>query len=202
MYNRAKLHFISLGLVWMFLLPACTSVPLTSLPKLRGLKPETVDMKQLEMAVRLPAGIGIVKDSAALDVSLKNGEGGELTKKMILQDPIPQLTDYLTRKQGRDHRIYRFKLTGEQLAEAESFRKEALEFSETFEGQTSSHFSAAAGFCSYDPEALYKGVTMTFYIRTKSDKEFFKLFKERAVTFKDKAGLAKARTLPPCAKSE
>jgi len=158
---------VSLGVVLAAILSACSSVPLTSLPKLRGLKAETVDMSQLELAIRLQDNMGIAKDGAVLGMIIQNTESGErLSKQMILQDPNPELTPYLRRQQKPGYRVYRFKLTGEQLAAAQAFRQQALDFqARTSEDKTKGTFDASARFCSHAEGTAFEQATMTFYVR-------------------------------------
>lgn len=180
------------------MLQACSSVPLSSLPKLRGLKAETMDMSQLEMAVRLQENMGIAKDGAVLTMDIRNHVSGErLSQEMILQAPNPELTKYLLKQQKPGYRIYRFKLTGDQLAEAQTFRTKALDLDARATGQKNNGtFEANAQLCSHVEGTVFDQAKMTFYIRTKSDKEFFMLFKEQTMALRDKAG--EAVVLPVC----
>ncbi|MEM8616361.1 MAG: hypothetical protein AAGF20_05440 [Pseudomonadota bacterium] len=51
-------------------LSACTSIPITSMPKLASLDAETMDLSKVELAVRMQDDFDIVPESAVLSVAL------------------------------------------------------------------------------------------------------------------------------------
>lgn len=168
-----------------FVVTACSSVPLASLPKLAAVKPETMDMSQMELAVRVPEGVGIRDNSAKLDILLKSKASGEtLSYAMELHQPNKELTSYLKRQERKGYKVYRYKMTEEQLAKAEAFRIKALDLKARSEGtKNEMTLNASAGFCRL-AEGATNSIDMTFYIRTKSNKDFFKLFKEQSLPIK------------------
>ncbi len=182
-----KFEFVIIGVLTVILSGCASNVPLTSLPKLRGLDPETMDMSELEMAVRIPQALGIRPGTATLRLEMESPSVGKtLKRQMILAAPNPELTDYLKRQAGDDHRVLRFKMTEDQLAGANAFRQDMLNLGRASgDAKNNYSFSAFAGMCAKDPDATHglSEAGMTFYIRTRSDKDFFKLFKERTMTF-------------------
>jgi len=197
---RLTYSLIVAALAAGLLMTGCATVPLSSIPKLRGLNPETVDMSKLEMAVRLPAGVGIGEKGAYLTMKMDSPHAGETIAEVInFKTPDPELTDYLSRQAKAGQAIYRFKLTGDKLAAAESFRRKALDLRARSEGHKSEYtYLAYADYCSTNKADSLSELDLTFYIRTRPDKSFFKLFKEQNLVFKDKSGETMSMPLEPC----
>lgn len=165
-------------------LTACASVPLMSLPKLMSLDAETLDMSQLELAVRLEDNIGIKPGSANVDVSLKqDATGVEIDNSFTLETPDATLTPFLQRQEKPGYKIHRFKMTPAQAEIAQQFRQEALELKAKDKREMELTFSASVGFCQPRNQPAFDEVNMVFYIRTDSQKEFFTLIKEQNLEF-------------------
>jgi len=167
-----KTYYIALALI-MSVSVSCSSVPLTSLPKLAAVKPETMDMSQLELAVRVPAPIGIPDDSAKLDITLKSAVTGEtLFQELTLGQPNPELTTYLEKQEKRGYKIYRYKMNAAQVAQAETFRKAVEELRSRSKGaKNQMTLNASTGFCLAGAGEL-DSIDMTFYEGTRSKVNF------------------------------
>lgn len=165
-------------------LTACASVPLMSLPKLMSLDAETLDMSQLELAVRLEDNVGIKPGSAIIDVSLEqDATGVEIDNSFTLETPDATLTPFLQRQEKPGYQIHRFKMTPAQAEIARQFRQEALELKAKDKREMEVTFSASVSFCQLEDKPGFDEVNMVFYIRTDSQKEFFTLIKEQNFEF-------------------
>ena len=54
------------SLIGAAVLSACTHVPLSSIPKLAQIDPETTDLSQVELAVRVPQDFRLHRDGASI----------------------------------------------------------------------------------------------------------------------------------------
>ena len=173
----------TLPLCFAFALTGCASIPLMSLPKLMALDMETLDIEKVELAVRLDDSLGISKGSAQLSIKVENEKTKAiLAHRLILDVRDEDLTPFLKRKAKPGYKIHRFKLTPEQAEAAQSFRTEALALRDKSGKDLKSELSASVGFCQAKKGTEYEGASLTFYVRTNPNKDFYTLFKEQNVT--------------------
>ena len=175
-------------------LTACASVPLMSLPKLMKLSPETMEIGKIELAVRLDDTVGIKRDSAQLFIKIDNEQTNKsLQHRLILNVRETELTPFLQKKEKSGYTVHRFKLTPEQAEASENFRKTALEMRETYGKSLNSNLTAQVGFCQFKDGPELDSASMTFYVRTNPEKEFFTLIKEQNIQYdaETKAKIAK-----------
>ena len=166
----------------VFVLVGCASIPIMSLPKLMSLDLETVDMSQVELAVRVQDTVGIQEKSAQIKIDLEQDNTGEKqTHVLILETPDENLTPFLRRQQKQGYKVHRFKMTQEQAAAADLFRQKALTLKARNKNKNTMTVSARVYFCQYRNLPSYDDISMTFYVRTKSQKDFFTLFKEQKI---------------------
>lgn len=169
-------------------LSACASVPLMTLPKLMSLDVKTIDLSEIEMAVRVQDNVGLKKGSAAVKVSLENSKLTEtLSHSLILETPDETLTPYLTRQAKSGYKIHRFKMTPEQAIAAQAFREKALVMRSKGKKDIDMSLAARVLFCQYKDAKPYDAVSMKFYIRTHPKKDFYTLFKEQHIKFSPEA---------------
>ena len=101
----------------------CTSVPITSYPKLAAMDPETMALENLELAVRMQDDFGVIKDSAVISVSLVHEETGETLQRDFILDENPEaLTPVLERNLKSGYVIRRFKMSEETAQDATEYR--------------------------------------------------------------------------------
>ena len=167
-----------------FLLTACASVPLMSLPKLAALDPETLDIDKIELAVRLDDTVGIKKDSAQLFIKIENEKTNkDLQHRLVLNVRETDLTPFLQKKERSGYTVHRFKLTPEQAKTAEGFRQDALDMRDTYGKDLKSKLAAQVAFCQFKDGPSLDKFNMTFYVRTNPNKDFFTLFKKQEIQF-------------------
>ncbi len=101
----------ALAILSLFFLVSCASVPLMSMPKLARLDPETIDISQVELAIRVNDDYRILKDSAKISVMFKNKNTGNTFKEnIILPEHVAPLTKYLIKQKKPGFALYRYKL--------------------------------------------------------------------------------------------
>jgi hypothetical protein len=188
--------FIKSGVLALLsgVLVSCTSVPIMSYPKLATLDPETMELADIELAVRMQDDFGIIEDSAIISVGLVHKETGDaIQKQFILEENPEPLTETLQRKQKADYVIRRFKMAPETAAEATEYRAEVIKRREAEPGkQHEGTFSASVGFCMQPEGNPFLDPRMTLFLRTAPDKNFFTMIKETKVALpRDKQEQAK-----------
>lgn len=157
---------------------------------------ETVDMSQIELAVRVQDNVGIQKGSAQIGVSLEQEVTGEnLSHSLVLKTPDDGMTPFLRRKNKPGYKIHRFKMTTDQSEAAKLFRQKALSLRAKNKDKIKMSLAARVYFCEYKDLTPYDDISMTFYVRTNSQKDFFTLFKERDVKL-DEAANKKRKESP------
>jgi len=159
---------------------ACTSVPITSYPKLASLDPETMDLADVEVAVRMQDDFGVREDSAVLSVSLEHKETGDrVEKSFILEEYDVPLTPVLSRKSKDGYLIKRFRMSPETAEEALAYRTQVISLRNEEPGkQHDGTFGARVGFCMQPGGNPFLDPRMTLFIKTAPDKDFFTMFKE------------------------
>ncbi len=173
----------------LFLLVSCASVPLMSLPKLARLDPETIDISQVELAIRVNDDYRILKDSAKIGMLFSNDLSGDSFKEtLILPEHVAPLTKYLIKQKKPGFVLYRYKLDEHSSDAAEKYRANILKFKARNKGDNSMEISASAGFCAAGAANIDADVLLKFYIKTKPKQEFYTLFKQRKMSFRDKGG--------------
>lgn len=88
---------------------------------------ETVDMSQIELAVRAQDNVGLQKGSAQIRVSLEHEVTDQtISHSLVLETPDEGMTPFLRRTNKPGYKVHRFKMTTEQAEAAKQFRLKAL----------------------------------------------------------------------------
>lgn len=165
-------------------LSACTSIPLTSIPKLSALKPETMALEKVELAVRVQEDFQLYRDGAELRLGA-DGQTLDEPKELALQ-LVPsegQLTPYLQREERRGYRIAMFEVNPDDAQDVEAFRQELLALKARGTGKNSLSIAAKARGCLANGSNPFQDLRMKLYLRTETNDEFFTLFKEQKLSF-------------------
>ena len=164
-------------------LTACTSVPITSYPRLASLDIETMDLSEVEIAVRMQDDFAIIPGTAILDVSLVHLETGEKLEGQFILDENPEpLTRELRSKMKSGYRIYRFHMDDETGEAATRHRDKIVEARNAEPGrQHEGTFSANVGFCMQPGGNPFLDPRMTLFLRTDPADTFFTMIKETKV---------------------
>lgn len=182
-----------------FFLTACASIPIMSLPKLLSFSLESVDMSEIELAVRLEDNVGIQKGSALVQVDLELAKTGQkLNHGLTLEKLDSNLTPFLQRQNKPGYKIHRFKMTADQADTAQLFREKALAMKVNSKDKIEMSFRARVGFCHFRELPEYEAVSMTFYIKTNPEKDFFTLFKEQELSFEPEEKNKRDKNLKYC----
>jgi hypothetical protein len=183
MHVKAILKAAATSLV-LLSIAACTSVPITSYPKLASLDPETMDLADIELAVRMQDDFGIIEDSAVLSVSLQHKDTGEkIQERFILEMNDVPLTRVLNQKNKQGYVIKRFRMSPETAAAATAYRKQVVKLRNAEPGkQHEGTFGANVGFCMQPGGNPFLDPRMTLFIKTEPDEDFFTMIKETKVS--------------------
>lgn len=175
-------HCILVALAIM--LTACTSIPLTSLPRLMGLDMDTIDPAAIEVAVRLQNGLALPPEGVTLFYELNNTETGEEIGGDFPMVPLDEpLTPFLKRKATRDRTVLRFRLDEEQAARMREVRETALGWKDTCDGNCSISFAVNTKPCVEEGTNPFRELKFSVYLKTDQERDFFTLFNNRSVEF-------------------
>lgn len=179
-------------ILWSYLpfvlLVGCTSIPLTSIPKLAALKPETMELGQLELAVRVQEDFRLYKDGTKLEIILTpEEENAEIIELYLVPSDEP-LTPYLLRQAGKRFQMIRFALNPEDVPRITAYREKALAIRTRLEADDrggEGGFSIASSGCLAKGANPFQDLRMKFFIRTRPDEEFYPPLKEFKISLRE-----------------
>ena len=170
------------GMLFGVVLGGCASIPLTSMPKLAGLKPETMALEKVQLAVRVQEDFQLYRDGAKLSVGA-SGETLEVPMTLALElvPSTGELTPYLQGQARRGYRIAMFEVDPEDADDIRAFREAilALKTRSAGQGKHALTISATANGCVAGGANPFQDLRMKLYLRTDEADEFFTLFKEQ-----------------------
>lgn len=100
-----------IALIAAFALAACTTVPLTSIPKLQRIDPETTRVSDFMLAISLPRNIRPETGSVILGLTYTK-KGRKLVDRKIRLQPVRDISAHpeLANRHRRDNLLYVFKI--------------------------------------------------------------------------------------------
>jgi hypothetical protein len=122
-------------------------VPLTSLPKLAAMSPETMDASLMEVAVRVPEAYGLPDGSAMLTISVWRDDGTDERHErfdLVAVEGAPSA--FLERQEKSGFTIHRLHIDPADAPRMQAFRAYALGLKD-MPGQKSLSLSATARPC-------------------------------------------------------
>lgn len=185
MLRQAKFAFVCVCVC------ACTSIPITSLPKVAGVRPDTADFMQFEIAIRTSEDFRLYKDGVWLTLEIVSEEGTGQAPERLRLPFVPvrgEIPRFLEREQKRGTQIVRLRVASEIADAAEAFRAEAIRRRREYPKQNALTMSAQTDGCLREGVNPFQSLKMKTYLRRSSDEAFFVLFKERAVPFGEESG--------------
>ena len=168
----------------------CTSVPITSIPKLANIDPATTDFSQVELAVRVSEDFRLHRDGATIDVVLSPDGEPPLTLNLNLQHSEAPLTPVLQRQRGSRFDILRFEIADEDAARASDYRDTVIATRERLKAEGvsgSASFSIGSTGCLAQGANPFQDLRMKFFIRTRPDEAFYPPIKELKIKSADLA---------------
>ncbi|MEM9055227.1 MAG: hypothetical protein AAGB16_07870 [Pseudomonadota bacterium] len=161
------------------MLAACTSVPLTSMPRLAKIDPQIMNLKDVELAVRIQNDFGVKPDTARLQVGIEHQESGETRSELfVFSEDTRDLTKALIKKQKSGYQILRYRLDSETGEDANAFRDVIVQARKEEPGMHKGTLSASVGLCLKEGGNPFKDPRLTLFIRMNEAEDFFTLFKE------------------------
>ncbi|MEO9970124.1 MAG: hypothetical protein ABJG15_09935 [Hyphomonadaceae bacterium] len=180
-----------------FGLVGCASIPLTTLPKVAGLRPDTAEFMQFEMAVRMPEAFRLYEDSAWLTLEIVSEEATGLAPEKLELMLVPvdgEPSGYLSRQERSGSRIVRMRVDPEAAEQAEAFRAEAIRRKRDYPKQNALNLGARTGGCLSEGANPFQSLKIKTYLRRSSAEDFFVLFKERSMSFGVDSGISHCET--------
>lgn len=118
-----NIHKIVGFILGMAVLAACSTIPITSLPKLAGLNPQSFDFSEAKIAVRIQDGYRVEDGDVTLMVHLLNGATQEQTSETfnLVVEPMPD-SEFLIKEKRSGTTIYGLSFDDGDKARVLSFR--------------------------------------------------------------------------------
>lgn len=171
-------------------LTACSTVPLTSLPKLMRLDPETVDFADLAMGASYPEGFELVGDTTRIFIGFTDPATDTLVSEAmefrLASDEVPPR---LARERRRGRKVGVYAVSAGEVARMESFRTRLLAARGEGDEKLDGSFSASVFPCALEQGLTFADFRPTLYLRTDPDGEFFTLFRKMDFKTDDPAPL-------------
>jgi hypothetical protein len=184
--DRFMWRLLASGLVG--LVAACSSVPLTSLPKLAAISPFSLDPAALEVAVRIPEDFRLPDAGVTLDFQVTREGSSELIEEQFVLDPVPgPLSAGLEDKVRKGTRIYRYRIAPADHARMTAFR-ETLVALKAEPGRKKLDMKANAKPCLVPGANPFQKAKVTVFLRTAPDQDFFTLLDNAVVPLADQHG--------------
>lgn len=162
-------------------LSACTSVPITSMPKLASIDPATTDFSRVELAVRVSEDFRLHRDGATINVVLSPDGEPPLTLELNLQHSEAPLTSFLERQRGNRFNMLRFDIAPEDAQRASDYRDLVIATRERLEAEGvggSASFAIGSTGCLAQGANPFQDLRMKFFMRTRPDEEFYPPIRE------------------------
>jgi len=169
-----------LSLLGLFL-TACLSVPVTSMPRLAGLNPVTMDAAGVEVAVRAPDDYDLPVGGVMLVLSVWREDGDERREERFELVPVAGASSEFL--QGRDKRgfmIHRLHVDTKDAPRMADFRAYMLSLKE-MPGQKGLSMNVTTRPCLKAGANPFKDPRVEIYLRPTQDEDYFTLIKERKV---------------------
>lgn len=162
-------------------LTACTSVPITSMPKLASIDPATTDFSRVELAVRVPVDFRLHRDGTTINVALSPDSEPPLTLELNLQHSEAPLTPFLERQRGDRFNMPRFDIADKDAQRASDYRDLVIATRERLKAEGaggSASFTIGSTGCLAQGANPFQDLRMKFFIRTRPDQEFYPPIRE------------------------
>lgn len=160
-------------LVVASLVAGCGHVPLTSLPKLSRLDMMTLDARQLRVAVDMPDGLRVQRDSAIIITGLKESPGGPAIEERFVLEELG-----FTEPGGRPPEGAQvFRISEADLPRLSALRDQIRQRKQAFPKETSGYLTVTSGGCRTAP--LPSGpLYVDTLLRTHDGENYFVLTKD------------------------
>ncbi len=168
-------------------LAACTTIPLTSIPKLSALNPRTFDFSKAKVAVRIQEGFKVEDGDVRLTVDLFDGAKQTHTTEtfeMLVED-MPQ-SDFLKKESRHGMDIYGFSFKESDMARVLAFRDAfsaiaEQEGSTNERGQNSFSLNVNSQGCLEKGENPFQKMKVKIYLKPALDEDYFTFVKEQKI---------------------
>jgi hypothetical protein len=168
---------------------ACSSVPLTSLPKLAAISPFSLDPAAMEVAVRIPEDFRLPAESVVLDFQVTREGSSEQIDEVFVLDPVPgPLTAGLDKKARKGTRIYRYRIAPADHARMTAFRETLVKL-KAEPGRKKLEMKANAKPCLVSGANPFQKAKVSVFLRTSPDEDFFTLLDDAGVPVVDQQGV-------------
>lgn len=167
---------------------ACSSVPLTSLPKLAAISPFSLDPAAMEVAVRVSEDFRLPEDGVTLDFQVTREGSSELIEEVFVLDQVPgPLTAGLDKKARKGARIYRYRIAPADHARMTAFRETLVKL-KAEPGRKKLDMKANAKPCLVAGANPFQKAKVSVFLRTAPDEDFFTLLDGAVVPLADQHG--------------
>lgn len=168
-------------------LSACTSIPVTSLPRLASLKPETMDLTEIQIALRVQKGFKLEEDSVSFTLRLTNPKRSlDEAETFILLTEEAEITPALRARTKPGYVFYQFKIREEDANRATLYREKLLKIKEESAALNAGSKDNSLGInvnfkpCLIPGENPFRDPRITVFLRPTQSEDYFIFIKERA----------------------
>jgi len=194
-----KIFKIILVIAFMTLITACTTIPLSTMYKMRNFSPLTVDPQQLLVAVRVPAGMKVRDGDIVIDFGFKTPKPEANFKHQFLVQvnpdyPIPEKLKEDIQDNEHISVLQRSKEDALKMIQAQQAVKA---YRENHDDGTGSFGLKIESACR-DEGFSQKNALLNIYIKLKDDEDFFVFIQDMDLTTLDNGDQDAFDKIPHC----
>ena len=154
-----------------FTLAACGHVPLSSIPKLKGLDFMTMDVEDLRVAVEMPEGLRVRPGSAIINIGVNESAGEPALQERIVLQQVP-LAQNARQSAGLSSNAQIFRVAKADIPRLETMRETVRARRKVDPDGTKGSLTVTSGACRV--AALPKGpLPVTTKLKTEPDGAYF-----------------------------
>lgn len=172
---------------------SCSSIPITSLPKLAQLNPHTLDFANLRVAVRVDHGYRVSDGDVTLMLALRNGQTGEEKHeafKLIVEE-MPD-SEFLSAQIKDDAKIYGLSFNPKDTDSLNAFQNKFSEIveqgkSDKVRSENSFSMNVNTKGCLEKGTNPFKEMNMKVFLKPDASTDYFTFIKEKSIVLSDEA---------------
>ena len=161
---------VLVSVFWAFGLAACTSVPLTSLPKLARIDFLTTDLSRMRVAIALPEALAPKPQGVIMEMKTKIGDEPEHAENLhLVESKLAQDQQGLPTDQPKNQTLHVFKLSAMDVQQLNALRQRVTDARKQRQKGSLSLGIEAKEFCKLSDLPPGPALTTTYVLTSETE---------------------------------